>query len=205
MPHSWSPRCAVFIATSLDGFIARRDGSLDWLDRANALVPADEDCGYAAFMAGVDALVMGRATFEVARGFPAWPYGERPVYVLSRSVRGLPPGTPASVSLLDLPPEEVVRLAAEAGHRRLYVDGGATVQSFLAAGFISELTITVIPILLGAGIRLFGELPADVHLEHLATKAYPFGFVQSRYAIAGPGRTNSAARPQAVRVGRGNA
>jgi dihydrofolate reductase len=177
-------KCAVFIATSLDGFIARKDGSIDWLERANTLVTAGEDCGYSAFMTSVDALVIGRATFEQVHSFPAWPYGEKPVYVLSSSIRNLPSGTPESVTLLNATPEEVVRTAGKVGHRRLYIDGGKTVQSFLAAGLISELTITVIPVLLGSGISLFGELSVDVCLKHLATKAYPFGFVQSHYAVS---------------------
>jgi dihydrofolate reductase len=83
-------RCSVFIATSLDGFISRSDGRIDWLDDANRLVPLDEDCGFAEFLSGVDALVMGRNTFEQVLSFPEWPYGSKPVVVLSRSLRSLP-------------------------------------------------------------------------------------------------------------------
>ena len=177
-------RCSVFIATSLDGFIAREDGAIDWLEQANASVPAGEDCGYSQFMASIDALIMGRGSFEKVLSFPAWPYGDTQVYVLSASMQHLPLGTPATVSLLSAPPEEVVQIAAAAGHRHLYVDGGRTIQSFLAAGLISELTITVVPVLIGAGIPLFGRLPADVGLRLLSTRAFPFGFVQSHYSIA---------------------
>ncbi len=175
----------VFIATSLDGFIARPDGGIDWLERANAAVPPGEDCGYGAFMATVDALVMGRNSFEKVRSFPDWPYGDKPVYVLSSSMRRLPEGTPASVVLLDAAPAEVVRTAAEAGHRHLYVDGGRTIQAFLAAGLVAEITVTVIPVLLGAGLPLFGALPADVPLRLVSSRAFPFGFVQSRYTVGG--------------------
>lgn len=174
---------SVFIATSLDGFIARGDGSIDWLELANSTVPAGEDCGYARFFASVDALVMGRASFELVLGFAEWPYGDKPVYVLSSSLRQLPSGVPRSVSLLDMSPHEVVSVAAQAGHHHLYIDGGRTIQSFLAAGLISELTITVIPVLLGSGISLFGELPRDIPLRLLSAKATPFGFVQSHYAV----------------------
>jgi dihydrofolate reductase len=177
-------RCSVFIATSLDGFIARPDGAIDWLEQANATVPAGEDCGYSTFMASIDALVMGRASFEKVLSFPAWPYEDKPVYVLSASMRRLPPGTPATVSLLSAPPEEVVRIASAAGHRHLYVDGGRTIQAFLAAGLVSELTITVVPVLIGSGIPLFGKLPADVGLRLLSSRTFPFGFVQSHYSIA---------------------
>lgn len=175
--------CFVFVATSLDGFIARPDGSIDWLERANATITPGEDCGFSAFMDGIDAIVMGRNTFEVARTFPEWLYGTTPIVVLSRTLTALPVGTPDSVSLSSKPPHEVVADLATRGLRRLYVDGGLTVQSFLADGLISEITITSIPVLLGRGLPLFGALPDDVWLEHVSTEAYPFGFVQSRYRV----------------------
>lgn len=178
-----STKLSVFIATSLDGFIARHDGAIDWLERANAAVPPDEDCGYADFMTSVDAIVMGRATFEKVLCFPDWPYGSTPVYALSASITGLPAGVPRSVHLLNATPTDVVRRAAEAGHHHLYIDGGRTIQAFLSAGLISDLTITVIPVLLGSGIRLFGDLPADIDLRLLSSKVFPFGFVQSHYAV----------------------
>lgn len=180
-------KISVFIATSLDGFIARRDGSIDWLEAANATMPAGEDCGYSRFVATVDALVMGRATFEKVLGFPSWPYGNLPTYVLSSSMKQLPDGLPKTVSLLNKAPREIVRTAIEAGHWRLYIDGGRTVQSFLAAGLVSELTITVVPVLLGSGISLFGDLEADMPLRLLSSKAFPFGFVQSHYAVPSEG------------------
>jgi dihydrofolate reductase len=177
------PKCSVFIATSLDGFIARSDGRIDWLDEANRLIPPGEDCGFASFFASVDALVMGRATFETLLKFPEWPYESKPLYVLSNTLTTLPPGTPGTVRLLAPNPEEVVRFCATQGHKHLYIDGGRTIQGFLSAGLIDELTITVIPVLLGEGIPLFTKLHADVHLRHISTQAYPFGFVQNRYAV----------------------
>ena len=158
-----STKCSVFIATSLDGCIARSDGSIDWLERANASVPAGEDCGYANFMQTVDAIVMGRATFEKVLSFPDWPYGSLPVYVLSTTISRLPAGVPDSVQVLQATPHEVVERTTQAGHRHLYIDGGRTIQAFLRAGLITELTITLIPLLLGSGIKLFGDLPADQH------------------------------------------
>jgi dihydrofolate reductase len=178
---------SVFIATSLDGYIAREDGSIDWLIAANASVPPGEDCGYAAFMSGVDALVMGRNTFELVRTFDAWPYGEKPVVVLSGSLTALPEDVPPSVMLASGKPEEVVERLASRGLFNLYIDGGITIQRFLAAGLIDELTITTIPILLGKGRPLFGPLEQDIRLELASSRAYDFGFVQNRYRVRKPG------------------
>lgn len=175
--------CRVFVATSLDGFISRIDGSIDWLDDCNRRVPAGEDCGYADFMSSVDAIVMGRASFDKVCSFPQWPYADRPVFVLSRTLTKLPDNVPPlSVRLASGTPREIVDLAALAGYRSLYIDGGKTVQDFLASGLIDELIITVVPVLLGSGRSLFGPLPADVRLRHISSSVYPFGFVQSRYA-----------------------
>ncbi len=176
-------RCSVFIATSLDGFIARPDGGIDWLEQANTGAPPGDDFGFARFMATVDALVMGRNTFEQVLTFDEWLYGSTPVVVLSRTLGALPPAAPASVSLSrEAPADLVARLSAE-GARRLYIDGGRTIQGFLAAGLIDDLTITVIPILLGAGKPLFGPLLADVHLAHVSTQVYDCGFVQHSYRV----------------------
>jgi dihydrofolate reductase len=181
---SMSSICRVFVATSLDGFIARPDGSIDWLEQANQLVPAGEDCGYGAFMASVDALVMGRVTFDTVRSMSPWPYGNKPVYVLSRTLSTLPPDSPPSVRLVRGEPAAAIAASAAQGLRSLYVDGGITIQAFLTAGLIRELIITVIPVLLGAGRPLFGPLLGDVKLRLVGSRVYPFGFVQSHYAIA---------------------
>jgi dihydrofolate reductase len=178
-----STKLSVFIATSLDGYIARHDGSIDWLERANATVPAGEDCGYADFMQTVDAIVMGRATFEKVLCFPDWPYSNTPVYVLSSTISRLPAGMPSSVRLLNATPDDVVKITAEAGRQHLYIDGGQTIQSFLRAELITDLTITVIPALIGSGIKLFGELDGDINVNLLSSRSWPFGFVQSHYAV----------------------
>jgi len=176
-------QCSVFIATSLDGFIARSDGCIDWLEAANTQAPAGEDFGYAAFMATVDAIVMGRQTFESVQAFDPWPYGPTPVMVLSRHPRPLPPGTPNTVTLTDVPPAVLVAQLADRGYQRLYIDGGVTIQRFLAAHLIDDLTLTQIPVLLGTGRPLFGPLPHDLSLELLSTRGYPCGFVQSHYRV----------------------
>lgn len=177
------PVCTAFIATSLDGYIARQDGGLDWLDAANQSVTPGEDCGYATYMEAIDALVMGRSTFEKVASFPEWPYGDLPVYVLSRGWTALPARTPASVRLHNGSLDDLLARAAQDGCRGLYIDGGKTVQAFIQARLLAEITVTTIPVLIGNGRRLFGDLAADVAVQHITTQAYPFGFVQSRYKL----------------------
>lgn len=174
---------SVFIATSLDGYIARPDGAIDWLEQANASVPAGEDCGYAAFMETVDVLVMGRGTFEKVLSFSEWPFGDKPVWVASRSGLRLPATLPPQVRVTADAPLQIVQAAQDQGFRRMYVDGGRLIQAFLREGLIHDLTITTIPVLLGVGRPLFGELPADTRLRLVASRAYPFGFVQSTYRV----------------------
>lgn len=179
-------KCSVFIATSLDGFISRTDGSIDWLDRANTRVPAGEDCGYKEFMSTIDALVMGRHTFELAKSFAEWPYGQTPVFVLSSAMRSLPADVPDTVQLSrEAPVALVARLSAQ-GMKHLYIDGGVTIQRFLAAALIDEVTITTVPVLIGSGRPLFGPLSSDVSLEHISTRAFDFGFVQSKHRVLRP-------------------
>ena len=159
-------KASVFIGTSLDGFIARTNGDLDWLPPGGG-----EEHGYDAFMATVDALVIGRKTYETVLTFDTWPYGEKPVYVLS--TRTLAPALPgAVVERLSGPPAEIVAQLAARGVGHVYVDGGITIQGFLQAGLIQRLIITRIPVLLGAGIPLFGALDRDIALRHVATRQY---------------------------------
>ena len=179
-----SAKASVFIATSLDGFIARPDGSIDWLNDANAVVPSGEDCGYNEFMSSVDVLVMGRNTFELALTFDAWPYEDKRVVVLSSKPLTIPVRLPNTVSASSESPDILVgRLSAE-GAQRLYVDGGITIQRFLAAGLIDDITITLIPVILGQGRPLFGQTENDIALVHVATKTFEFGFVQIKYRVA---------------------
>jgi dihydrofolate reductase len=172
-------KASVFIGASLDGFIARTDGSLDWLQPGDA-----EPHGYDEFMATVDALVIGRKTFEKVLTFDAWPYGAKPVFALSS--RPLPPAPAgALVERMSGDPSEIVSQLAVRGVRHIYVDGGVTIQRFLQAGLIQRLIITRVPVLIGAGIPLFGATPRDIALNHVATRQYASGLVQSEYAIAG--------------------
>lgn len=176
-------KTSVFIATSLDGFIARPDGNIDWLNEANTVVPAGEDCGYMEFMDSVDVLVMGRSTFEQVLTFGEWPYGAKKVVVLSSKGVSIPQGINKTVTTSSETPKQLVQRLASEGAQCLYVDGGKTIQSFLDNELIDDITITVIPVLLGEGLPLFSSLKSDVQLRHEFTKTYPFGFVQSRYCV----------------------
>lgn len=175
------PTTAVFIATSLDGFIARENGDIDWL-------PADpdntEDYGYAAFMNSVDALVMGRNTFEKVLTFGEWPYQKKPVIVLSHRPLDIPASLADCVESMSGEPADILARLSARGYRHLYLDGGITIQRFLAAGLVHRIILTRIPILSGRGIPLFGPLPHDLALRHTGTRSYPNGIVQSEYEIA---------------------
>jgi dihydrofolate reductase len=172
---------SVFIGASVDGFIARRNGDLDWLPAGGG-----EPHGYDEFMATVDALVIGRKTFETVLTFEAWPYGDKRVVVLSRHSVDLSAVAARGgvVEQMAGPPAEIVSRLAASGAHHLYVDGGVTIQGFLRAGLIERLIITRVPVLIGEGVPLFGALPGDIRLRHVATRHYPSGLVQSEYHVA---------------------
>jgi dihydrofolate reductase len=169
---------SVFVGTSLGGFIARANGAFDFLDTGGG-----EPHGYEEFMATVDALVIGRNTYETALSFPAWPYGKKPVIVLSsRPIASAPAG--AVVEHMSGAPADIVAQLATRGMKHLYVDGGVTVQRFLRAGQIQRFIITRVPVLIGSGIPLFGPLERDIVLTHVRTQQYKSGLVQSEYTVA---------------------
>lgn len=173
----------VFIATSLDGFIARPNGDIDWLPGAADAGQAEpEDHGYEAFMATVDAVVMGRHTFEKVLTFGGWHF-TKPVVVLSSADVAIAPELAGKVFAMRGTPAEVVRACAARGWNSLYVDGGITVQRFLAAGLVERVILTRIPVLIGAGLPLFGAVPHDIPLTHVRTESYASGLVQSEYRV----------------------
>ncbi len=187
------PKTTVFIATSLDGFIAREDGGIDWLNE----VPdtPGEDYGYAVVMGTVDAMVLGRKTYEFARSLPVWPYGKTPVIVLSSKRVDIPKQLARTVSSMGGKPDVIVNALAQRELYHLYVDGGVTIQRFINAGAIKRLIITRIPVLIGTGIPLFGKLDrGDVRLKHVTTRTYPNGLVQSEYEVAGKRRATRRTR-----------
>jgi dihydrofolate reductase len=171
----------VFIASSLDGYIARPDGDIGWL---LARDDPREDHGYDAFIADKDAIVMGRGSYEKVATFETWPY-DRPVLVLSRRLAGtpLPDRLRGKVRFADLAPPEAMRALEHDGARRVYVDGGQVVQAFLRAGLIADMVITTVPVLIGSGRPLFGELSADRDLALVASRSFPSGLVQSTYRL----------------------
>ncbi len=175
-------KCSVFIATSLDGFIARPDGVIDWLMQANKSVPKGEDGGYHAFISNVDAIVMGRHSYEKILSFESWPY-TLPVIVMSSQKLLIPDHLKNSVSSYTGTPKQVITHLAQKGFNHLYIDGGLTIQAFLNAGLINELIITVIPTLIGQGKPLFGELQADIQLELIDCRKIASSFVQMHYKI----------------------
>ena len=171
-------KASVFVGISVDGFIARANGDFDFLP-----VDGGEPHGYADFMASVDALVIGRHTFETVLGLDPWPYADKPVFVLStRPLVRVPPGRVVERMAGD--PREIVAQLATRTIQHIYVDGGNTIQRFLRAGLIQRLTITRVPVLIGTGIPLFGAVPRDIVLRHIATRHFASGLVQTEYEVA---------------------
>jgi len=171
---------SVFVGTSLDGFIARPNGDFDFLPEGGG-----EPHGYEEFMAGVDALVIGRKTFEKVLTLGAWPYCDKRVVVLSSRPVDLSAAVGGVVEQMAGTPAEIVAQLADSGAHHLYIDGGITIQEFLRTGLIQRLIITRVPVLIGEGIPLFGTLPHDIRLRHVATRQYQSGLVQSEYEVAG--------------------
>lgn len=169
---------SVFVGTSLDGFIARANGDFDFLPTGGG-----EPHGYEEFMASVDALVIGRNTFEIVLKLAEWPYGRKRVVVLSSRPVDLSAVRGGAVEQMAGPPAEIVAKLAASGAQHLYIDGGITIQRFLRAGLVQRLIITRVPVLIGEGIPLFGALPGDVRLRHVATEQYESGLVKSEYLV----------------------
>ncbi|MEJ5943788.1 dihydrofolate reductase family protein [Pseudokineococcus basanitobsidens] len=169
-------RGCVYIGLSVDGFIARLDGDLDWLTERGE---AAGDAGFRDFVSSVDAVLMGRGTYEVIADYDSWPYLDKPVHVLSSSMKDSEDARITVHGDLD----DAVAALADAGCGRVYVDGGRAVQACLAAGLVTELTLSRVPVLIGAGAPLFGPLPHDVDLVHRRTEVLGGGMVQTTYDV----------------------
>ncbi|MBI3132177.1 MAG: dihydrofolate reductase [Acidobacteria bacterium] len=169
---------SVFVGVSVDGFMARTNHDLDWLPEGGG-----EPHGYEEFMATIDALVIGRKTFEKVLTFDPWPYGSKRVVVLSRSSLDFSGVKGGVLEQMSGSPAEILHQLSLSGARNIYVDGGITIQGFLDAGLIQRLIITRVPVLIGSGIPLFGRLSHDIRLHHVATRTFPSGLVQTEYEV----------------------
>lgn len=172
------PRCSVYVAVSVDGYIARPGGGIDWL----SIVELEgEDYGYKVFLDSIDVLVVGRKTYDVALGFAGWPYvGKRCVVLTHRPPLASRHGEEFFAGV----PRAVVERLAREGARRVYVDGGAVIQQFLSARLIDDLTLSVVPVVLGGGVRLFADDAAERRLILDDAKSWPSGLAQLRYRMA---------------------
>ena len=169
----------VFIATSLDGFIADKNGRIDWLDAIPEINTIDT--GYKEFMAQIDALVMGRSTFETVCGFDIdWPY-EKPVFVVSTKLTEIPKKQQGKAYLLKGTLTEMLQQIHQKGYYRLYIDGGKLIQSFLREDLIDEMVITIIPVLLGVGVTLFSEVPKPLGFECKRSTLFLDAVVQNHF------------------------
>ena len=168
----------IFIATSLDGFIAAEDGSVDWLTEIPD--PDRSDGGFSEFIDRIDAVVMGRNTFEIVHSFGQWPY-TKPVFVLSNSLDYLPDGYEGKAEIMKGEPSSIVKKMAQRGYHDLYIDGGMVIRSFLKEDLIDEMIITRVSILLGNGIPLFHDLSRIMKFKHKETIVLNEYLVQSRY------------------------
>ena len=171
-------KISVFCGVSVDGFLARPDHALDFLDAGG-----QEPHGFEEFFASVDVLVIGRKTYEIVLTFGEWPYGKKPVVVLSSGHIDFSPVEGGVVEQMSGDPSEIAAQLKARGFKHAYIDGGITIQRFLAAGAIDKLVITRVPVLIGAGIPLFGPVPRDIPLRHIETRCYKGGLVQSEYEI----------------------
>jgi dihydrofolate reductase len=179
-------KASVFIAVSLDGFIARENGELDWLNGSeNETIGSEinDDFGYKKFIDSIDTIVMGRNTFQSVLTFQNWPYGSKKVIVLSNTLEAISDNLALTVELRRGSAKELIIRLQKEGAKHIYVDGGKTIQAFLNEGLIDELIITRLPVIIGKGISLFGEFDKDIKLKHLETTSFLNGFVQSKYQV----------------------
>jgi dihydrofolate reductase len=173
------PKLSAFVGVSLDGFIARKNGDTDFLiDRHDR---KDEDYGYRKFMNKIDVVFVGRKTYEMALTFKEWPYKGKRVFVLSDGTPEIPESLGSDVMVMHGNPKDLVELFSVGSYTRIYVDGGNTIQRFIAVGKLNEITITTVPVLIGEGIPLFGSLAKDIRLSQITTHVFDNGYVQTRY------------------------
>lgn len=178
-PMARSIQLSVFCGISVDGFLARRDHRVDFLDTAG-----QEPHGFDEFYGSVDVIVMGRNTYEFVVSYGQWPYGKKKaVVVLSSRAIDFSWIKEGDVEQMSGEPEAIVAQLQTKGYRHAYIDGGVTIQRFLSAGFIDRMTISRVPVLIGSGMPLFGPVPHDIPLRHVASRTFRGGLVQDEYEI----------------------
>ena len=170
-------KTTVYVGTSLDGFIARKDGNIDWLVQFQ---DKDVHDSYAEFMQRIDAIVIGRGTYETVLSYPSWPYDKK-VFVLSTTIKEIPNSLEGKATVLSMKPKELLSHLSAEGFSTIYIDGGKVIQSFLKADLVDEMIITRVPMLIGSGISLFGHLDNDLSFTHIQTKVHSDGLVKSYY------------------------
>lgn len=183
-------KCSAFIATSVDGFIARPDGNVDWLHSSgnqDVEMGNQADMGFYDYLSEVDCLIMGRKTMEVIANMnlsdDQWPYGDMKIVVLSSSITEIPASVRSNAMVFSGELKDLISMLKEEGLKHAYIDGGSTIQQFIREGLMSEMTIARVPILLGEGIPLFTTLGREVSLKDAETTAYPNDFVQVKYKL----------------------
>jgi dihydrofolate reductase len=175
-------KLSVFCGVSVDGYLARLNDALDFLGTGE-----QEPHGFEEFYGSADVVVMGRKTLEVVLTFGEWPYGKKPVVVLSSRPLDFSSVKSGVVEQMSGEPADIAMRLKERGFKHAYIDGGITIQRFLAAGLIDRLVITRVPVLIGAGVPLFGPVPHDISLRHIGTRSYKSGLVQTEYEIGAEG------------------
>ena len=177
-------KVSVYIGISLDGFIARENGDISWLDKANQKVTPGEDFGFHKFLGSIDLIVMGRRTFQQVSSFDTWPYKDNKLIVLTSKKMEIPEKLRKTVTTSNtLFPKKLIKELSDRSVDHIYVDGGTVIQEFLSARLVDEITVTIVPILIGKGKSFSGILSEDLHLHHIKTTVYDFGFVQNKYKI----------------------
>ena len=176
MADAKRPKISVYIATSIDGYIARQDGNIDWL---NCVQGFEEDYGFHDFFDSIDALIMGRKTYESIMSFSTWPYQGKRVVVLSNTLKSVRDEA-------ELYQGSLTQLASNLysdGIQHVWADGSAAVSEYLNLGLVDRMIISLIPIVLGSGIPLFKSIGKEVPCRLLSSQSYPSGLVQLRYQL----------------------
>ena len=173
------PKVSIYIAASIDGYIAREDDDLDWL---NTVADVNEDYGFENFMSQIDTIILGRKTYKVAiKAYKSsdWPYTNKKIIVLSKTLKTvIDEATLYSGDLVSL-----INLLYSEGTNHIWIDGGNTISQFLRLGMVDNMILSIIPILLGQGIRLF-DLNQETPCRLSSSQSYPSGLVQLRYALS---------------------